>query len=52
MKAIRDVHSFFPEESLLVKNNHPVLSHTAILECVCAALKISENTVSRTLQEM
>jgi hypothetical protein len=43
MKAIRDVHSFFQEESLKVRNNQPVLPHTAILEHVFTVLKISKN---------
>jgi hypothetical protein len=41
MKAIRDVHSFFQEESFKIRNNQQVLPHTAIMECVCACLKVS-----------
>jgi hypothetical protein len=41
MKAIRDVHSFFHEESFKIRNNQPVLPHTMIMECVCACLKVS-----------
>jgi hypothetical protein len=41
MKAIRDVHSFFQEESFKIRNNHQVLPHTVIIECVCACLKVS-----------
>jgi hypothetical protein len=40
MKAIRDVHSFFQEESFKIRNNQ-VLPHTAIMERVCACLKVS-----------
>jgi hypothetical protein len=29
MKALRDVHSFFQEESLKIRNNQQVLPHTA-----------------------
>jgi hypothetical protein len=42
MKANIDVHSFFQEENLKIKNNLPTLSHRTILECVCAALEIRE----------
>jgi hypothetical protein len=38
MKAIRDVYSFFQDDSLKIKNNQPILPHTAIVERVCAAL--------------
>jgi hypothetical protein len=41
MKAIRDVHSFFQEESFKIRNNKQVLPHTAIMESVCACLKVS-----------
>jgi hypothetical protein len=43
MKAIRDVHSFFQEESFKIRStsNQPVLPHTAIMECVIACLKVS-----------
>jgi hypothetical protein len=41
MKAIRDVRSFFQEESFKMRNNQPVLPHTAIMERVCARLKVS-----------
>jgi hypothetical protein len=41
MKAIRDVHSFFQEESFKIRNNQQVLQHTAIMERVCACLKVS-----------
>jgi hypothetical protein len=41
MKAIRDVNSSFQEESFKMKNNQPILSHTAIMERVCACLKVS-----------
>jgi len=51
LKYIRDVHSFFQEESLKIKNNQPILPHTVILERVCAALKVRKNTVRRTLKE-
>jgi hypothetical protein len=40
MRAIRDVHSFFQEESFKIRNNQPVLPHTAIMEGVCACLKV------------
>jgi hypothetical protein len=41
MKAIRDVHSFFQEESFKIRNNQPVLPHTAIMERVSAASKLA-----------
>jgi hypothetical protein len=41
MKPIRDVHSFFQEESFKIRNNQQVLPHTAIMERVCAGLKVS-----------
>jgi hypothetical protein len=41
MELIRDVHSFFQEESFKIRNNQPVLPHTAIMERVCACLKVS-----------
>jgi hypothetical protein len=41
MKAIRDIHSFFQEESFKIRNNQLVLPHTAIMERVCAYLKVS-----------
>jgi hypothetical protein len=40
MKAIRDVHSFFQEESFKI-NNQPVLPHTAITQSVYACLKVN-----------
>jgi hypothetical protein len=43
VKAIRGVHSLFQEESLKIKSNHCILPYAAILECICAALKISKN---------
>jgi hypothetical protein len=39
MKAIRYVHSFFQEESFKIRNNQPVLLHTAVMERVCACVK-------------
>jgi hypothetical protein len=41
MKAIRDVHSFFQEEGFKLRNNQPILSQTAIMERICACLKVS-----------
>jgi hypothetical protein len=41
MMAIRDVHSFFQEESFKIRNNQQVLPHSAIMERVCACLKVS-----------
>jgi hypothetical protein len=41
MKAIRDVHSYFQEESFKIRNNRPVLPHTAIMERDCVCLKFS-----------
>jgi hypothetical protein len=38
MKAI---HSFFQEESIKIRNNQQVLPHTAIMERVCACLKVN-----------
>jgi hypothetical protein len=40
MKDVRDVHSFFQEESFKIRNNQQVLPHTAIMERVCACLKV------------
>jgi hypothetical protein len=51
MKTIEDVHSFFQEESSKIKNNQPVLLHTATLECVCVTLDISDSTVPATLKD-
>jgi hypothetical protein len=51
MKAIRDVHTFFQEESLKIKNNQPVIPYTAIVAHVCAAFEISEPSVRATLNE-
>jgi hypothetical protein len=41
MKAISDVHSSFQEESFKIRNNQPILLHTAIMEHVCTCLKDS-----------
>jgi hypothetical protein len=41
MKATCDVYSFFQEESFKIGNNQPALLHTAIMERVCASLKVS-----------
>jgi hypothetical protein len=41
MKTIRDVHSFFQEESFKIRNNQPVLQQPAIMERVCACFKVS-----------
>jgi hypothetical protein len=41
MKAIRDAHSFFQEESFKIRNNQQILPHTAIMERVHARLKVS-----------
>jgi hypothetical protein len=41
IKAIRDVHSFFQEESFKIRNNQPVLPHTALMERVCVCFKVS-----------
>jgi hypothetical protein len=36
MKAIREVYSFFQEESFQIRNNQQVLQHTAINgACLC-----------------
>jgi hypothetical protein len=51
MKAIRDVHAFFQEERFKIRNNQPVIPHTAIMERVCACFKVSPSTVRRTLKE-
>jgi hypothetical protein len=40
MKAIRDVHFFFQEESFKIRNDNQVLPHTAIMERVCACWKV------------
>jgi tRNA(Arg) A34 adenosine deaminase TadA len=41
MNAIRDVYSYFQEESFKIRNNQQVLLHTAIMERDCACLKVS-----------
>jgi hypothetical protein len=41
MKAIRDVHSFFQEESFKIRNNQHVLHDAAIMVRVCACFKVS-----------
>jgi hypothetical protein len=41
IKAIRDVLSFFQEESFNIRNDEQILPHTAIMECVCACLRVS-----------
>jgi hypothetical protein len=41
MKAIRDVHSYFQEESFKMRHNQQVLPHTAIMERVCACFMVS-----------
>jgi hypothetical protein len=41
MMAIRDVHSYFQEESFKIRNNQQVLPHIAIMERVCACFKVS-----------
>jgi AraC-like DNA-binding protein len=51
MKAIRDVHDLFQEENFKIRNNQQVLPHTAIMERVCACLKVSPSTVKRTFKE-
>jgi histidinol phosphatase-like enzyme len=51
MKATRDVHDLFQEESFKIRNNQQLLPHTAIMERVCACLKVSPSTVRRTLKE-
>jgi hypothetical protein len=40
MKAVRDVHSLFQEESFKIRNVQQLLPHTAIIERVCACLKV------------
>jgi hypothetical protein len=51
MKAIRDVHSFFQEESVKIESNQPVIPLTAIVAHLCAAFKICESLVRATLKE-
>jgi hypothetical protein len=41
MKAIRGVYSYFQEENFKIRNNQQVLPYTAIMERVCASLKVS-----------
>jgi hypothetical protein len=41
MKAIRDVHSLFQEESFKIRKNQQVLQHTVIMERVCVFFKVS-----------
>jgi hypothetical protein len=45
MKAIRDVHSFFQEESFKIRNDQQVLPHTAIMEHVYVCLKVKPTGV-------
>jgi hypothetical protein len=40
MKASCDVYSLFQEESIKIRNNQAVLPHTAIMDHVCACLKV------------
>jgi hypothetical protein len=35
MKAIRDVHSFFQDESFKIRNNQQVLQHNDNGACLC-----------------
>jgi hypothetical protein len=51
MKAIKEVHSFFQQENPKIKNNQPILTHTATMQHVCACLKIIKKTVRRSLKE-
>jgi hypothetical protein len=41
MKAIRDVHSLFQEESFKIRNDQKVLLHRAMMERICACLNVS-----------
>jgi hypothetical protein len=41
IKATRDVHSYFQEESFKIRNNQQVLPQSAIMERVCECLKVS-----------
>jgi hypothetical protein len=45
MKAIRDVHSFFEEESFEIRNNQQVLPHTAIMERVYACWRMNTGSM-------
>jgi hypothetical protein len=45
MKAIRDVHSFFQEESFKIRNNQQVLHHAAIMVRVCACFKVNTGSM-------
>jgi hypothetical protein len=52
MNTIGGVHSFFQEESSKIKkNNQQVVLHTAVLECICVTLDISDSTVPATLKD-
>jgi hypothetical protein len=35
MKVIKDVHSYFQEESFKIRNNQPVLPHSDNGACLC-----------------
>jgi hypothetical protein len=41
MKSIRGVYSYFQEENFKISNNQQLLPHTAIMERVCASLKVN-----------
>jgi hypothetical protein len=51
MKVIRDVHSFFQEWKLKIRNSQPILPDTKVIGSICAALKLSENRVRGKLKE-
>jgi hypothetical protein len=44
MKAIRDVHFFFQEESGNKKKDEIVLPDKTVLKCVCAVLEFSRKS--------
>jgi hypothetical protein len=51
MRVIRDVHSFFQEDSPKIKIIWPILSYTPLLECVYAALEINDDKIGEKLRE-
>jgi hypothetical protein len=41
MKTIRGVYSYFQEENFKISNNQQLLPHTAVMDRVCASLKVN-----------
>jgi hypothetical protein len=49
--VIKDVHSFFQEESMKIKTNQPILPQTAITENDCTCFSTGPNMLRWTLEE-